>query len=72
MRLIRCLLYGFFQFGGPEPSAGRAIGQSFDRCQERKFLLAHENNSAQQKGFRESENKFAMLKKFIWAKLRAL
>ena len=24
-RLIRCLLYGFFQFGGPETSAGRAI-----------------------------------------------
>ena len=36
-------------FGGPETSAGRAIWQSFDRCQERKFLLAHENNSAQQR-----------------------
>ena len=48
-RLIRCLLYGFFQFGGPETSAGRAIWQSFDRRQERKFLLAHENNSTQQR-----------------------
>ena len=27
---------------------------------------------AHNKGFRESENKFAMLKKFIWSKLRAL
>ena len=41
-------LYGFFQFGRPETSAGRAIGQSFDRRQEKKFLLAHENNIAQQ------------------------
>ena len=34
---------------GPETSAGRAIWQSFDRRQERKFLLAHENNSTQQR-----------------------
>ena len=44
-RLIRCLLYGFFLFGGPETIAGRTIWQSFDRRQKRKFLLAHENNS---------------------------
>ena len=47
-RLIRCSFYGFFQFGGPEISAGRAIWQLFDRRQKRKFLLAHENNSTQQ------------------------
>ena len=47
--LIRCLLYGFFQFGGPETSAGRAIWQSFDGRPEGKFLLAHENNSKQQR-----------------------
>ena len=27
---------------------------------------------AHNKGFRKSDNKFAMLKKFIWSKLRAL
>ena len=30
-------------------SAGRAIWQSFDRCQEIKCLLVHENNSTQQR-----------------------
>ena len=44
-RLIRCLLYGFFLFEGPETSAGRMIWQSFDRHQKGMFLLAHENNS---------------------------
>ena len=42
------LLYGFFQFGEPQTSAGLAIWQSFDRRQERMFLLAHKNNSTQQ------------------------
>ena len=32
-----------------ETSAGRTISQSFDRRQKRKFLLAHENNSTQQR-----------------------
>ena len=50
----------------------RFDNHTFDRRQERKFLLPHENNITQQRVLRESENKFAMLKKFIWSKLRAL
>ena len=45
------LLNGFFLFGEPETSAGRAIWRSFDRRQERKFSLAHENIIAHKKGF---------------------
>ena len=66
------LLYGFFQFGEPQTSAGLAIWQSFDRRQERMFLLAHKNNSTQQGVSEKVKKKFAMLKKFIWSKLRAL
>ena len=38
-RLIRCLLYGVFLFGGSETSAGRTIWQSFDGRQKRKFFI---------------------------------
>ena len=50
----------------------RFDNHAFDRRQERKFLLPHENNITQQRVLRESENKFAMLKKFILSKQRAL
>ena len=48
-RGYRCVLHGFFEFGGPVTSAGRAIWQSFDRRQERNFLFAHENSRSQQR-----------------------
>ena len=57
---------------GPETSAGRSIWQSFDRRQKNKLFIGSRKQQHITKGFRESENKFAMLKKLVRSKLRAL
>ena len=75
-KLIRCLLYGFFLFGGTETSAGQVQDARSDShltgVKKESFLIGALKQSHITKAFRESKNKFAMLKKFIRSKLRAL
>ena len=62
--------YGFFQFGGQETSAGRAIWQSFDRRQERNFLSAQET-IAHNKGIPRKWKQIRHVKKVYLVKTKS-
>ena len=57
--------------GGPETIAGRAIWQSFDRRQNRKFLLAHENNTPHNKGFLRKRKQIRHVEKVYSVKAKS-